>query len=216
MKVFAKIHVLVPAGSEEAYADKVDSALNASKRWRRRHDREQWLADRGGAPLRCYERVPIDALPGALVWIDASGGGVRVTNITPLSPGALSVEDYNAIVGELHAAMLPCAKAVSGAQVIYDDGEDVFRGRLSPAAMLVLDAFASAANPAEAAAHPLDRERWTKVILSAHREGATLDGALLARWLREERGFGYDAAEALGAEYEHARELLRAYDQAAA
>jgi len=76
--------------------------------------------------------------------------------------------------------------------------------------MKALNAFESMANIGSL--HPLDRDRWRKFLLLAHKDRVDLSSDTLERWFREEHRWPDDRASQLAIEYDHARDLLKDYD----
>ncbi len=210
MKTYARLTVSGSEAQWSAFVDAFEARIANTPGWHRATEKEQWLQQRGGAPLRCLGRDATSSHGAALVWIDLSGCALRVTNVTPTASGELSIEGYNAVLRELHDAVCaPSAHGLSGIRVMFDDGEDALRDRVPPEVARALEAFARAANHETGASHPYDRDRWLAFELAAHRADASLGADLLARWLREEGGFSFDVAEHLAEQYEHARALLK-------
>ena len=216
MKTFAKLAVKGESADISALGAALDTTMLRTNRWRRETTKEQWLRDRGGAPLRCYARDPSSDRPGVLVWLEVSGDTLRITNITPMQAGSLDVGAHNAAVREVYGALAPAARLLGSLDVQFDDGEDALRTRVSPTVARLLEDFARAANRETGADHPSDRDRWLEFVLCSHREKSSLGAELLAQWLRDEYQFSDDVAARLAEEYEQARELLTRYERNAA
>lgn len=62
--------------------------------------------------------------------------------------------------------------------------------------------------------HPQDSKRFPPVVLLVHTSGADLDGATLAHWLREDRGWPKEVARSLGRRLDEGLAFLLTYPPA--
>lgn len=214
MEVFRE---LVVRGSEsliEALVTAVTDALPEG--WIRDVDAERRLASFGGTFAGskgfAFSRLSNETGPSAGMLLLYEDGELKVANIVPHEKSELSIAEYNAVLGEFERfALRPAAERLGLPLETTAPVADA-TAWMSPAAAELLRSFSVLANKSTGAAHPLDRRRWHKFMIAAHREGARLDGWTLRRLLSEELGWSSDRAGDLAEEYELARELLRDYD----
>ena len=80
---------------------------------------------------------------------------------------------------------------------------------LSQNALDALRKFADSANKS-APSHPLDQERWRSFVIIVYREGLDVPVDDLNEWLKQ-NGFPEEQADQLSIEFEHQRDILKAY-----
>jgi hypothetical protein len=86
---------------------------------------------------------------------------------------------------------------------------------LPPDVYQKLEAFAISANRTTGSSHPSDQERWLEFLTAAYRQRCLVDPSVLLRWFHEEMHWPEDASLKLAGEYEFARGLLTAFENAA-
>jgi hypothetical protein len=151
--------------------------------------------------------------PSANVFLFFIGKELKVTNIVPREVHQLTRYQYNHIVEELNDWVLKLsAEGMSIKPTITEDRFDVTT-LLGSEAAKALQAFSSSANKNTGSSHPLDRDRWFKFLILAHRNSAKIDTQSLYRWLTEEEEWPEDQADRLAIEFEFASDLLNDYDR---
>jgi hypothetical protein len=151
--------------------------------------------------------------PSANVFVFFIGKELKVTNIVPRQVHQLTMYQYNHILEELNDWVLKLgAEGMSITPTITADRLDVTT-LLGLEATKALKAFSSSANKNTGSSHPMDRDRWFKFLVLAHRDSAKIDTQTLYRWLTEEEQWPEDQADRLVIEFEFASGLLNDYDR---
>jgi hypothetical protein len=202
MKVFRDLYITGDDAALNATVEEIGQSL--SDDWRRSRDMESQTHARG-----CFTCEANETRAAATVFlIDGHDNSLSVTNIVPTEPGALSYDQYNAILEEFHDRFaVPAAKKMGVAVEITPDEKGI-GAWLSKDAVKKLQSFSSAANKSTGSAHPSDLNRWFAFLLAAHEEQSQLDSTTLSRWLVETERWGEEVASDLVIEYEFGRGLL--------
>lgn len=139
------------------------------------------------------------------------GNALTITNIVPEGSGQLSRQEYNSVVELLRAASEPAADRL-GLRVQVSSNRKDLSDILKKKSLKAFRTFLETASKSTGLAHPSDRERWFRFLITAYKEDIDLDSATLIRWLTEEEKWPEDKAFELALNYEIAHELLNAYD----
>ena len=213
MKQFKDLNITGPYERFTALIDAVTSGLPGG--WCRDLEAEARMdkiglegTDAGFA----FARDATDGDPPARVFLHYGRGRLRVSNIVPHDVGQLSMSQYNAILDEFAEMVRTHLPSDNQVDIEVTSDEAAITDWVSSDAAKLLDVFSDVAN--RSILHPLDFERWMRFLLQAHREGSTLHSSFLARWLAEELGWPPERAHDLARDYEFARDLLKAYDEA--
>jgi hypothetical protein len=151
--------------------------------------------------------------PSANVFVFFIGKELKVTNIVPRQVHQLTMYQYNQILEELNDWVLKLgAEGMSIKSTITADRLDITT-LLGFEATKALQIFSSSANKNTGSSHPLDRDRWFKFLVLAHRESTKIDTHTLYRWLTEEEQWPEDQADKLAIEFEFSSGLLNDYDR---
>lgn len=212
MKVFQNLSITGPAVALDRLPELLDGTTVPP--WSRDRTAEGRSRDIGlGPDFLVFLRAADGGLPAAKLFLSRDANAWNVSNIVPEENGSLGEETYNRILREFEVLLTPMAAAndlqanVSQADIGVDD-------MLSGSAARLLRTFSTSANMATGSAHPLDFRRWAAFLVQVHRDGTTLYASDLGRLLVEELRWPEDTASKLLLEYEFARDLLKAYDEA--
>ncbi|WP_419900254.1 hypothetical protein [Roseomonas sp. USHLN139] len=212
MKVFQDLSITGPATALDRLPEFLAGV--AVPPWSRDRAAEERSRDIGsGSDLLVFVRAADGGLPAANLFLSRDTNAWTVSNIVPVENGSLGEETYNRILREFERLLAPVAGAndlqanVSQAVVGVED-------MLSDSAAKLLRTFSASANMATGSAHPMDFRRWAAFLVQVHRDGTTLYASDLGRLLVEELRWPEDTASKLLLEYEFARDLLKAYDEA--
>jgi hypothetical protein len=209
LEVFQELEI---RGTRDAKFDKFISELSKAlpKGWTRDRDRERQVNRYSGLGRQIAFYVAASAgRPAAHLFLLSIPGGYRVSNVVPEQSGQLSRTEYNSLVEAFYAICAPVADA-NGLQVELSSDQMDISEELTDRAMNALRAFEGMANISTL--HPLDRERWRKFLILAHKDNVNLSTENLTRWLIEEKHWPEDRSINLAIEYDFARGLLKDYD----
>lgn len=216
MRVFQDAFVHGPPDQLADLVEDVSARAMSTGRWQRDWAAEARLAELGAAaPLgRAFTREPADGVPAVGLFLVPDEGAISVGNIVPRPSGSLSMDQYNAVLGDFVDTLLAPAAVAAGLALRLIPPDADITDWLSPQAAQLLRVFSGAANKWTGSAHPNDRQRWLAFLIQVHREEARLDADILLRWLVEELGWPEEWADRLIDQYEFGRGLLQAYDAA--
>ncbi|MEO2004796.1 MAG: hypothetical protein ABGY41_11925, partial [Candidatus Poribacteria bacterium] len=154
------------------------------------------------------DATPRDA--ATLYMMGKEAQSLHVTNIVPAANVALERHGYNRILLEFCDNFArPAAEGLGLALHLTDDSYRV-EDHISTTTYDELRGFSEYAN--RGVPHPLDMERWRRVLISLHAEGWPVDSGTIERWLVEDQGWPEGRAWELRLEVSHARDLLQDYD----
>jgi hypothetical protein len=160
-------------------------------------------------PTFCFSCLQEGRRPAALVILtEKDPGTFYVSNIVPLTKHQLAHGEYNAILEEFYERAIRPYTAAGGVTAGLSGSHVDLEHWMSHNTAELLRQFSASANRGTGSAHPNDRDRWNAFVISAHREGSTLDASDLHRWLVEVDGWAPEVADQLAVEYEYGRELL--------
>ena len=212
MKVFQDLSITGPAAALDRLPELLSSAP-ASPWSRDTVAEERSRALDLGPDFLVFVRAADGGIPVTSLFLSRNADGWTVSNIVPVESGSLGEDKYNRILQEFERLLAPIAEA-NGFQVVVSAAEVGIDDILSERATKLLRTFAAAANTATGSAHPLDFRRWASFLIQVHQDGTTLYATDLGRLLVEELQWPDDTASKLLLEYEFARDLLKAYDEA--
>lgn len=209
--VFQDLLISHLAGRDE----KLRRALltRAAAPWEHAADYEEDLREFSRDSIIAFKRSAANGLDAAALVLWSTHLGYEVSNIVPLETGELGPKRYNAILQDFVERIARPAIDECGLQLELSDEYQSVEDWLSADAAEALKTFSQCANKSTGTAHSLDRSRWNRFLIEAHRSRSQLDTNLLERWLMEVEGWSDDAATKLIIEYERGRALLTAYDQ---
>ena len=215
MKQFKDLEITGPTKQLLAFFN--DVSANLPTHWRRDYKTEaQWervdSKSRDSRFALTYEVE--DGDPSSRVYLVREDRRLFVPNITPLEAGRLSIAQYNRILDKLAGILKNHRPPDSELEINLSRDDANITDWVSPTAAELLERFSTLANKSTGSSHPNDFERWVDFLIKVHEEDSSLklSGSFLARWMEEELGWSSDGAIELSAEYEFARDLLRAYD----
>jgi hypothetical protein len=209
MQVF-RVLFLKAANSERlsALVDEVEKSLKPG--WKRDRALEKSLrADVFSTkPVYCFAKDEHDRLPSATVYLlEETPGNLVLSNIIPRKQYQLTYDEYDSILEEFVSIVRPCADK-NDVLVNLTRSQADLRDWLSNTAAEKLRTFSTRANKRAGFLLPSDEERWLDFIVTARREGSTLDASNLRRWLVEVEGWSPEIAEQLAGEYAFGGKLL--------
>jgi hypothetical protein len=215
VKVFQELKVTGPRDDVRLIEERLERVPGG--RWSRDNDREARAAkhlqvNESDQQLFFVARLGKGRKVRLSLARDVTDGALEVTNVVPTEVGELSMAEYNEALQRFHDEVVAPAAEGLGEVTIELSEEDVdLTHWLSVGTAARLRSFSSLAN--RYGLHPYDRQRWNEFLIAAHREGTSLEGETLMRWLIEEEGWSEDFASDLVIEFENARDLLAQYDR---
>lgn len=224
VEVFQNLFLRGPAKSQTAlrqalldhvadpwrHAEEIEKKLSTLPGWAVR--RPGSASEENGADILAFDRGTTDGLPAATLWLSSQSDGYKVTNIIPSGSGKLNYGEYNAILEDFEQRVASRAAQEIGFQIETTSSRQSIEDWLPQKAAEALRRFSRSANKSTGSAHPSDRERWFKFLITAHSDNGQLDSELLARWLVEVEGWSDERANELAIEYEFGLGLLSEYD----
>ncbi len=140
----------------------------------------------------------------------------EITNIIPLNKPSLDYDEYNRILNTFYDLFIKNKSKKYNLDVELSDPKISLNEYLSDESIKLLKDFSHLANKNTGSAHPSDRRRWNRFVLSVFKAGEELPPSFLGRWLREVDGWENYAAQELVIEFERELDLLRQYNEESA
>lgn len=140
----------------------------------------------------------------------------RVTNIIPHSKGSLDYDEYNMVLNIFYDLFIKDKQKKYKLDVDLSEPEVSLDKYMSGKSVRLLETFSSAANKNTGSAHPSDRERWNRFIISVcKKDEAPAMGIvdIVRRWLIEVGGWSESVAGELVIEFEFGFALLKQYNE---
>lgn len=172
--------------------------------WRQANDVDDLLA---------FNREASEGLNAASLVLFLSPEGFKVTNIVPRDVHELGITAYNMLINDFVEKVARPAAEKSEFKIEITPSRQNLEDLMSEDAAFALRRFSAAANRGTGSSHPSDQKRWFGFLINAHQGDASIDAALLVRWLTKVESWPSDVAHDLGVEYEFARKLLSEYDR---
>lgn len=140
----------------------------------------------------------------------------RVTNIIPLSKSSLDYDEYNMVLNIFYDLFIKDKHKKYRLDVDLSESEVSLDKYISEKSVRLLEVFSSSANKNTGSAHPSDRERWSKFVISVCKkdEGLAIGVVdVVRRWLIEVGGWSESVAGELIVEFEFGLALLKQYNE---
>ena len=155
-----------------------------------------------------YIRVELPSVPVALMAFICESKKIRLLNIFPYkySADSIDIKTYNQIVDKFNENITlklfdqKCITVSSGVLDLLV---------IIPRSYEYLYRWVTLSSSTSPWGHPMDRERWFKLIVSLVKENETLNPYDLERWLVEEQKWSYDITEEASLRLEENVELLK-------
>jgi hypothetical protein len=214
MKAHRNLRVTGTAESLGRLMEKVSATLLLG--WTRDQAREKKVHDEvpgSYRPQYCFVSPPAGNRPSAALWFSMKGGDQLYVSTIVSTGRNMTLEECNGLIQEFHDSFLAPEASAAGLHIDLEPEDQGPETWMTTGLAKQLRAFSGIAKGSGNRSHPLDRERWIKFLIGAHKENAELNATDLARWLMEE-GWGEEPASTLAIEYELARDLLRTYEGA--
>lgn len=161
----------------------------------------------------CFSCTEKSDRPAASLFLTRdNSGSCYASNVVPMTKYQLSHGEYNDILVEFAGRFGEVFRA-EGSTVELTQSEADLDHWLSRDVAALLRSFSTKANKGVGGARTIDRERWNAFVVAASREGSTLDGYTLRRWLTEIENWAPEVADRLASEYSFGRELLKFADE---
>jgi len=196
----------------ERLLSRVEAGL--SNGWKRNRQAEERLGRHGvrGPWDYCFSCTATPERPAAGLWVHARGPNeLYVSTVVPMEKQKLTEEEYNRLLVEFEREFLGPTAAEVGVETEIVQHPITLEQDLSPEALRLLRAFSASAGRTTVDAK--DRRRWNAFLVRVHQDESLFDPALLDEWLCRE-GWPENTRSQLVGEYETARSLLSAYDEA--
>jgi len=150
----------------------------------------------------------------AFVWmVIGEEKDLRITNITPNKSGQLSIEQYNSILDTFFDNVIK-PNVNDNYQVILSTDTKTIIDYAGQETAEKLEVWIKSANKSTLNTHPLDFERWSSFLISAHQCESELTTTQLEKYLVDEIGIPDDRlVSKIVIDYEYGRDLLSEYDK---
>jgi len=207
-------------GSKEAVQSVLTAmGKNLPKGWEREKEFEEMLQESMPGqwlPPVCYVCTRQGQREAALVSLSETqeSDGVGVLNIAPIDMEEMNNTQYNTVLMDFFNQVVKPAASNQPVDVLLSSDEYDMAQSLGAKVLALLEAFSSQCDKDTGPIQHEDHQRWLGFLIATHRERADLQPDLLSSWLIDEGKWPAEMANDLAVEYEFARSLLEAYDEA--